>query len=220
MAEENDPNIPAGDPAPAPAPTDPAPKDDPAPTPPAPDVSELTKKYDEMMQLMKEGKEARKQLERENAQLKETIRQAELERLKAEGKAQEALEKELADRNAKIEWYEKRNQELTRDHSLNEALNSYTFLNKNAREMAFHQLVSKFRKNEEGDWYDLNGNDIETVVKMFTEDPANSFLMKGASNSGTGSSPVQNSNPPAKASLKDYSIQELIAKAKAGTLRK
>lgn len=111
-------------------------------------------------------------------------REAELARLKEEGKHQEAFEMQLAQERAKIEALEQRNIELTRDIDVKNALSAFTFKSESAATMAYKTVVSELVRNEDGQWVHRDGSSIKDFVKKFSE--LNSFLFEQKISTGPG----------------------------------
>ena len=83
---------------------------------------------------------ARDEAQQAVAKFEEEKRQAEITRLQEEGKHKEAYEKELADKQARIDALEGRTTELTRDVDLRAALSGTDFRNEKAYDMALKQI--------------------------------------------------------------------------------
>jgi len=154
------------------------------------------------------------------AEYEQKDKEAELKRLQEEGKHKEAYEMQLAEEKAKREVLEKRNIELTRDIDLKSILNSYEFRSSNASEMAYREMVGQLVQNENGNWVHRSGVSVSDFVKAFVENDDNSFLLKVKSSSGTGSTGIgTNKNMEGPKSIFDLSQDEVLKRAKAGTLR-
>ena len=74
------------------------------------------------------------------AEFEQKEKEAELARLKEEGKHKEAYELQLAQERARIEALEKRNIELTRDIEVKNALSAFTFKSESASNMAYNSI--------------------------------------------------------------------------------
>jgi hypothetical protein len=155
------------------------------------------------------------------AEFEQAKKEAELQRLKEEGKHKEAYDLQLAEEKSKREAAEKRNVELTRDIDVRNALASQPFRNDNALEMAYREIVGQLVQNEQGVWVHKTGVDIRDYVKAFAENDSNSFLFKVKASSGSGSSGVNTSNNSSeKKSLFNMSQEEVLKMAREGKLRK
>ena len=84
------------------------------------------------------------------AEFEKEKRDAEIARLKEEGKHKEAFERQLAEERAAREALEKTNLELSRNNDVRVALNGINFRNDKAVEMAFQEIVGALVRNEQG----------------------------------------------------------------------
>jgi hypothetical protein len=114
-------------------------------------------------------------------------RQAEIERLKADGKTREAYDAQLADATAQIESLKKKNIELSRDVQLNGLLATLPFKNDMARTTAFRLLSDNLTQNDKDEWVHKDGTGLADYVKAFSSSEETSFLFKQPVSSGTGS---------------------------------
>jgi hypothetical protein len=145
---------------------------------------------------------------------------AELARLKEEGKHKEAYELQLAEERAKRELLEKRNVELTRDIDVRNALGHYPFRSDTALEMAYREIVSQLVTDDSGIWKHRSGISIKDFVKTFAESEANEFLLKTKANSGSGSHQTKTEAPPkGPRSLFSMPQEEVLKLAAEGKLR-
>jgi hypothetical protein len=154
------------------------------------------------------------------AELEQAKKEAELQRLKDEGKHKEVLELQLAEEKSKREILERKTIELTRDLELRNVLSSYSFRNDNAQEMAYREIVTQLVQNEQSIWVHKSGVPLRDFVKQFTDDEANSFLLKVKSSSGSGSSSAKpgNTSSDDKKSLFSLSQEEVLKLAREGKL--
>ncbi len=118
------------------------------------------------------------------AEFEQKEREAELVRLKEEGKHKEAFELQIAQERAKIEALEKRNIELTRDIDVKNALSAFTFKSESASDMAYRTIVSDLVRNENGEWMHKDGSSIFDYVKKFADQ--NPFLFEQKVSTGPG----------------------------------
>jgi hypothetical protein len=146
-------------------------------------------------------------------------RDADIQRLKDEGKHKEAHERELAEERTKREAAEKRNVELTRDTELRKALGGYDFRNKNATDMAYKEIVGKLVQDENGSWVSSDGKSIDDAVKGFSSDESNAFLFNVKANSGSGTEqPQKPSTQDKPRSLFEMDQSEVLKMAAEGKL--
>ena len=164
--------------------------------------------------------EERDSLKTEVASFKQKEREAELERLKEEGKHKEAFEAEISDYKARLEALEKKNTELTRDNRVNNELSQFTFRSDKARQMAQFEITQNLIKDEKGEWVHKSGVPLEDFIKAFSEDESNSFLFKPKVSSGTGSTAPKSGDFKPEKSIFDMSQEEIFAAARAGKLPK
>jgi hypothetical protein len=157
---------------------------------------------------------------RKLAELEQAKKEAELQRLKDEGKHKEVLELQLAEERTKREALEKRTIELTRDLDLRNALSGYEFRNDSATEMAYREIVGQLVQNEQGVWVHKSGVPMRDFVKQFAESENNSFLLKPKVSTGSGSSSVKNTNTSdnEKKSVFSMSQEEVLKLAREGKL--
>lgn len=155
------------------------------------------------------------------AEFEQKEKEAELARLKEEGKHKEAYELQLAEEKAARAALEKRNIELTRDLSVKDVLKAYPFRNDNAFEMAYREIVGALIQNESGDWVHKSGTDLKSYVDTFANSDENSFLFKPKTSSGGGSNPPKSgSNDTTKKSLFEMSQSDVLKMAAEGKLRR
>ena len=154
------------------------------------------------------------------AEYEQKDKEAELKRLQEEGKHKEAYELQLAEEKAKREVLEKRNIELTRDITLKNILNGLAFRSTTASEMAYKEIVGQLTQNENGIWVHRSGVSVDDFVKSFSENDNNSFLFTPKVSSGSGSSPITNTNNSNTSnSLFDLTQEEVLKRVREGKLR-
>jgi len=129
---------------------------------------------------------AKEEAERKATEYEKEKREAELARLKEEGKHKEAYEMQLAAERAEREKLEQQNIELTRNNDVRIALATLEFRNEKAVEMAFSEIVGQLVRDDKGKWVHRSGISVKDFVKAFADDKENSFLFKVKSNSGSG----------------------------------
>lgn len=153
------------------------------------------------------------------AEFERKEKDAELSRLKEEGKHQEAYELQLAQERAKIDALEKRNIELTRDIDVKNVLSAFTFKSESAAEMAYKTIVSELVRNENGVWVHRDGTSIADFAKKFSE--VNNFLFEQKVSTGPG---VTATKPAASStqikSIYALSQEEVLKLASEGKLPK
>ena len=157
------------------------------------------------------------------AEFEEKEREAQLQRLKDEGKHKEAFELQLAEEKAKNEVLTKRNVELTRDVEVKGVLGGYTFRNDKSFNLAFKEIASDLIKDSKEQWVHSSGVSIKEYIKAFSEDPENSFLFKQQASSGSGGSGGSGNtggSSDKKKSLFDMSQADVIKMAEEGKLKK
>jgi len=120
------------------------------------------------------------------AEFEKLQRDAEIARLKEEGKHKEAYEKQLAEERAAREALEKRNIELTRDSEVRANLTGLNFRNEKAVDVAFQDIVRQMVRDSDGNWVHRSGVAIRDFVKAYAESEDNSFLFKVKASSGSG----------------------------------
>jgi len=167
--------------------------------------------------------EARDKALQEAAILRQKEKEAELERLKADGKHKEAYELQLAEERATNEALKKRNTELTRDVNVRDAMKAYSFRSDKAAEMAFHEVANQLTQDEKGVWVHRSGISISDFVKLFAENKDNAFLFKTKANTGGGSSEsgdgsLDNTQKPT--SLFKLSQKEVLEMAEKGQIKR
>lgn len=161
---------------------------------------------------------ARDEALKRSAEFEQKNKEAEIERLKAEGKKTEAMELELANIKANNEVLKKRNTELSRDISVKDFLKSYTFKTDRAFNMAWKEIIEDLTQNENGEWISKAGDDLESYIKKFAEDETNAFLFKAKASSGPGLGTPNNASASSGKSLFQMSQAEVLKLAAEGKL--
>jgi len=176
----------------------------------------LSKMKENMDRMSNERDEALKI----KAEMERQAKEAEMTRLKEEGKLQELAEMKAADLEAKLKVLEEENVKLRRDGVLNDALAAIEFRNDRSREMARRMIVDELTRDEEtGEWLHKSGLKINDYVESYSKDEDNSFLFRVKSNSGGGTTNSAGT-PDASANKKisELSTTEVLALAAKGQL--
>ena len=145
------------------------------------------------------------------AQIKEEKRQAEISSLEQQGKHSEAMQMKLSELNQRLEQYEQKNTELSRDNAVRTQLNALNFKSEKAAEMAYSDIVNSLKKDATGNWVHESGLSINETVSNYAKDDNNAFLFSVKANMGTGITPAKPStgaNPVG--SIKDMSTDEML----------
>jgi uncharacterized protein len=151
-------------------------------------AEKLAENLKEMKEKLDKAYSARDEAMKKAAEYEKQQREAEIARLKDEGKHKEAYEKQLAEERAAREALEKRNIELTRDSEVRANLTGLNFRNEKAVDVAFQDIVKQMVRGEDGTWVHRSGVAIRDFVKAYAESEDNSFLFKVKASSGSGSS--------------------------------
>lgn len=153
------------------------------------------------------------------AALEEEKKEAAIERMKAEGKIQEALEMELAELKAKLSNYEEENVKLKRDDVLSGALAGLDFKTDKARTFAKDEIVKQLVQNETGDWVHTSGTSLADFVEAYAKSEDNSFLFRVKSNTGGGTpTPAGTPNTDVKKPIGQLTTTEILDLARKGKL--
>jgi hypothetical protein len=153
------------------------------------------------------------------AEYEKKERDAELQRLKEEGKHKEAFEIQLAEKEAKLAALEKANRELSRDVSVKDALKSFNFRSDNASDMAYREIVQQLVQDDKGIWVHRSGVSIQDYVSNFASDENNAFLFKVKANSGGGGGPTSTTGDQSTSkSLFTMPVAEVLKLAAEGKL--
>ena len=164
----------------------------------------------------KERDEAISQIET----IKNEKRQAEISSLEQQGKHTEVMQMKLNEMNAKLELYEQKNTELSRDNAVRSQLNSLNFKSEKAANMAYEDIVGGLKKDATGNWIHENGLSISDAVSSYSKDDNNAFLFSVKANVGSGVNPAKpaSGNNPVK-SIKEMSTDELLANIEKGNVK-
>jgi hypothetical protein len=152
-------------------------------------------------------------------------REAELQRLKEEGKHQEAYNLQLAEKDAKLAQLEKANRELSRDVHVKDSLKGLNFRNDKASDMAYAEIVQQLVQDENGVWVHRSGVSIKDFVTAFSANEDNAFLFKVKANTGGGSGSVSANGDTSSANKSLFSrtqaeVLQLAAEGKLPRQRK
>ena len=143
--------------------------------------------------------------------IKEEKRQTEIQSLEQQGKHSEAMQIKLNEVNKRLEQYEQKNTELSRDNAVRTQLNALNFKSEKAAEMAYSDIVNSLKKDATGNWVHETGSSITETVSNYAKDDNNAFLFSVKANMGSGISPAKPStgtNPVG--SIKDMSTDEML----------
>jgi len=145
---------------------------------------------------------------------------AEIEALEKQGKHSEVMQMKIAEMSAKLETYEQKNTELSRDNAVRSQLNSLNFKSDKAAKMAYQDIVGSLKKDATGNWVHENGLSINDAVSSYAKDDNNAFLFSVKANAGTGINPAKpaSGNNPVK-SIKEMSTDELLANIEKGNIK-
>ena len=152
--------------------------------------------------------------------IKEEKRQAEISSLENQGKHSEAMQIKLNELNSKLELYEQKNTELSRDNAVRSQLNSLNFKSEKAANMAYSDIVKSLKKDALGNWVNENGTSINETVSNYSKDDGNSFLFSVKANTGTGITPAKPSTGTTPvSSIKDMSTDEMLNAVSKGQIK-
>lgn len=154
------------------------------------------------------------------AQIKEEKRQAEISSLEQQGKHSEAMQMKLSELNQRLEQYEQKNTELSRDNAVRTQLNALNFKSEKAANMAYSDIVNSLKKDATGNWVHESGLSINETVSNYAKDDNNAFLFSVKANMGTGITPAKPStgtNPVG--SIKDMSTDEMLNAVAKGQVK-
>ena len=145
---------------------------------------------------------------------------AEIEALEKQGKHSEVMQMKIAEMSAKLETYEQKNTELSRDNAVRSQLNSLNFKSDKAANMAYQDIVGSLKKDATGNWVHENGLSISDAVSSYAKDDNNAFLFSVKANAGSGINPAKpaSGNNPVK-SIKEMSTDELLANIEKGNVK-
>lgn len=147
----------------------------------------------------------------EVALAKEEKQKAEISALEKAGKHQEVMQIQMAELTKKLESYEQKNTELSRDNAVRTQLSALNFKSDKAAKLAYSDIVGSLKKDASGNWVHENGNSIEETVNSYAKDDNNAFLFSVKANAGSGINPAKpaSGNNPVK-SIKEMSTQEML----------
>lgn len=153
-------------------------------------------------------------------QAKADKQKAEIEALEKQGKHSEVMQMKLNEMSAKLETYEQRNTELSRDNAVRSQLNSLNFRSDKAAKMAYSDIVGSLKKDASGNWMHETGLSIQDAVSSYAKDDNNAFLFSIKANAGTGINPAKpaSGNNPVK-SIKEMSTDELLSNIEKGNIK-
>ena len=164
----------------------------------------------------KERDEALSQIEK----IKVEKRQAEISSLEQQGKHSEAMQMKLNEMNAKLEAYEQKNIELSRDNAVRTQLNSLNFKSEKAANMAYSDIVKSLKKDALGNWVNENGASIDETVSNYAKDDNNEFLFSVKANMGSGITPAKPSTGTTPvSSIKDMTTDEMLNAVSKGQIK-
>tara|TARA_R100001460_G_scaffold105752_1_gene152657 strand:- start:45 stop:701 length:657 start_codon:yes stop_codon:yes gene_type:complete len=164
----------------------------------------------------KERDEALSQMEKVKAEK----RQAEISSLEQQGKHTEVMQMKLNEVNKKLEAYEQKNTELSRDNAVRTQLNALNFKSEKAANMAYNDIVKSLKKDALGNWVHESGSSINETVSNYAKDDNNAFLFSVKANTGSGVSPAKpNAGTNPVTSIKDMSTQEMINAVSKGQIK-
>ena len=154
------------------------------------------------------------------AEAKSEKQKAEIEALEKQGKHSEVMQMKIAEMSAKLETYEQKNTELSRDNAVRSQLNSLNFKSDKAANMAYQDIVGSLKKDATGNWVHENGLSINDAVSSYAKDDNNAFLFSVKANAGSGINPAKpaSGNNPVK-SIKEMSTDELLANIEKGYVK-
>ena len=154
------------------------------------------------------------------AEAKSEKQKAEIEALEKQGKHSEVMQMKIAEMSAKLETYEQKNTELSRDNAVRSQLNSLNFKSDKAANMAYQDIVGSLKKDATGNWVHENGLSISDAVSSYSKDDNNAFLFSVKANAGSGINPAKpaSGNNPVK-SIKEMSTDELLANIEKGHVK-
>ena len=154
------------------------------------------------------------------AEAKSEKQKAEIEALEKQGKHSEVMQMKIAEMSAKLETYEQKNTELSRDNAVRSQLNSLNFKSDKAANMAYQDIVGSLKKDATGNWVHENGLSISDAVSSYAKDDNNAFLFSVKANAGSGINPAKpaSGNNPVK-SIKEMSTDELLANIEKGNVK-
>ena len=170
---------------------------------------------------------AAKNAQAELDKYKQKERDAETERLKAEGKLTEVhnLEKTQWEKE-KAELAQARDAALARLDSLElkgtieEAIASVNkeFKSERARKTAVREITDLLAKNDKGEWLSHDGKKPQDIAKAYLDDAENSYLIKAPVNSGSGQPNNPSGQPTVNKKVSSMTNTEIMELARKGGL--
>ena len=170
---------------------------------------------------------AAKNAQAELDKYKQKERDAETERLKAEGKLTEVhnLEKTQWE-NERTELAKARDAALARLDSLElkgtieEAIASVNkeFKSERARKTAVREITDLLAKNDKGEWLSHDGKRPQDIAKAYLDDAENSYLIKAPVNSGSGQPNNPSGQPTVNKKVSSMTNTEIMELARKGGL--
>ena len=130
------------------------------------------------------------------------------------------MQMKLNELTTKLETYEQKNTELSRDNAVRTQLNSLNFKSDKAAKMAYSDIVGSLKKDASGNWVHETGLSIEDAVSSYAKDDNNAFLFSVKAKKGSGVSPAKPStgtNPVG--SIKDMSTDEMLNAISKGQIK-
>ena len=145
------------------------------------------------------------------AEIEAEKQKAEIAALEKAGKHQEVMQIQMNELKTKLETYEKRNTELSRDNLLKSQLTGLDFRNDKAATLAYSDIVSSLKKDADGNWVHESGVSIEEAVQNYAKEDKNAFMFNVKANAGSGTvvSKPATGNTPVK-SIKEMSQEEVL----------
>jgi hypothetical protein len=153
------------------------------------------KKLKKMKANLDKAYALRDEAQTEAAKLAQEKEDARIEKLKAEGKLEEAHAAEKTRLENELSTVKKQLVSLTRDRDVRDALAGFEFRNDKSRKMALREITEELVQDDTGVWKHKTGASIEAFAKTFMESDDNSFLLKPKVNKGGG---TDKSDPPKK----------------------
>lgn len=144
---------------------------------------------------------------------------AEIAALEKAGKHQEVMQIQMNELTKKLETYEQKNTELSRDNAVRSQLNGLDFRNDKAAEMAYSDIVSSLTKDVNGNWVHSSGVSINEAVTSYAKDDKNAFLFNVKANAGSGtvvSKPATGTTPVK--SIKEMDQSEVLRAVAEGKI--
>tara|TARA_R110002012_G_scaffold37415_1_gene104825 strand:+ start:847 stop:1503 length:657 start_codon:yes stop_codon:yes gene_type:complete len=143
----------------------------------------------------------------------------EIATLEKQGKHQEVMAIQMQELTKKLETYEQKNTELSRDNAVRAQLNGLDFKNEKAANMAYSDIVNSLTKNADGNWMHSSGVTINEAVTSYSKDDSNAFLFNVKANAGSGITPAKSAvgQTPTK-SIKEMSQDEVLKAVADGSI--